>query len=278
MHKRRQNGFGLVWIALVVVAIIALVGFAVWKVASGSSASSSSGSSASIRTADPKDTDAIITASPVDPTQLKFITKFRSCGGHEYFSTPDYSGLAEGDSSMKHYFYVANQYLGIPNAVKLYAPFDGTVHFMEIGGTGKGAVIEHQPFDGWYVVVYHVDPVVTDGASLKSGQLLGYDHSTSVVSFDIAMQRFKTEINPAQDGSNTLVKNLESMFTHMDSAVAAEWAAHGVTPANAVVDRASRVANPCQCAANQPQQAAGFKSSECYFTGTPANDDIPISI
>jgi hypothetical protein len=269
--KRRQSGFGLLWIlaAIVVVAVIGLVG---WKVASKNSSSnnqsgfSGSTNNGSAKTANPGDAEPVITASPVDPAQIQWVSKFRSCAGHEYYSTPDYNSLTEGDSNMKHYFYVASQYLNSGKSVKLYAPFDGTVHFMEIGGTGKGAIIEHQPFDGWYVAIYHVDPSVADGATLKSGQLLGYDHLTGgIVSFDMAMQRFKTPTDPQSD----LLKNLESIFDHMDSNVSAQWAAHGITTANIIVDRAYRAANSCQCAANQPQQAAGFKSSECYFESSP---------
>lgn len=276
MLKKNQKGFGFL-VVLIVIVVLAIAAVGVWIGTSGHHGGLP-GFSAAAKTADPKDTDQVITASPVDPAQINFITKFRSCGGHEYFSTPDYNGQAEGDSNMKHYFYVADKYLGSDTSVKLYAPFDGKVHFMDIGGTGKGAVIEHQPFDGWYVVIYHVNPVVSEGATVKSGQLLGYDHlGDGMRSFDIALQRFKTEIQPTQDNGDMLVKNLESIFAHMDSSVASQWSAHGVTAANAVVDRAFRVTSPCQCTANQPQQPAGFKSNECYFDGSSA-DNVTLSV
>ena len=230
------------------------------------------------RTADPQDSDKIITANLVDPTQIQSISKFRSCAGHEYFTSPDYSGQPEGDSNMKLYFSPISRYLNTTNALKLDSPFDSTVHIFSLAGsTGSGMILERQPFDGWYAEVFHIDPPVSDGATVKAGDLLGYAHMVNERAFDFVLQRFKTEVDPRRHQQDEfLTKNTEPVFSHMTDALLAQWATHGITADNTVVDRSYRLANPCQCAKNQPYDPAAATSHFCHFEPTPG-DSVTVS-
>jgi hypothetical protein len=231
------------------------------------------------KTAKPGDADPVITASPVSPSQVQSISKFRSCAGHVYYGATDFHGSPEGASNMKHYVYILPSLLTtvngtqqvIPRTVKLFAPFNGVVlTTFDLQGTGQGITIERQPFDGWYVTIYHTDLSVQTGASVRAGQLIGY--AGGLPTFDIALQRFAREWK----GAPPFSLGLESIFAHMSPAAAAPWAARGVTTANVIVPRSTRLAQACTCVSNSlPPGPAVPGSSGCYFDPSPA-DVVPL--
>lgn len=241
--------------------------------------------------AKPKDGDRVITASLVDPAQIQSISKFRSCDGHVYYGLTDFHGRPEGASSMKHYFAYQDSLLTTlngqqqvqPRTVKMYAPFNGVVSIFDIGGTGQGIEIERQPFDGWYMSIYHTDPVVRNGARVRAGQLIAY--GAALPTFDVAMQRFSREVQPGTLGGAALALGLESMFAHMTASLTAKWAAHGVSTASIVVPQADRLAQPCTCVQNGPAPPGGGPapttpypgSSGCYFESDPNTDLVRLS-
>lgn len=233
------------------------------------------------KTAKPGDADSVITASPVDPAQIKSVTKFRSCAGHVYYGATDFHGQPEGASNMKHYFSDLDSLLTTvngqpqvqPNTVKLYAPFNGVVlNIFEIGGTGKGIEIERQPFDGWYTTIYHTNPLIHVGATVRSGQLIAYQ--AGLPTFDMALQRFARELKNV-DGA-VFALGLESIFAHMTPSVAARWSARGITTATVIVSRADRLAQACTCPiSGTPPGPPAPGSTGCYFLPTPA-DTVPL--
>lgn len=221
-------------------------------------------------TADPQSTDKFITYSPVDPSQLQYVDKFRSCHGHDVFGL-GYDGQSEPLSAMKMYFKPINSLLYTDDKVNVYAPFDGMVVQVDPGDTVRGRhyVIRHEPFNGWYITIFHQnfsDSVVYVGANVHAGEFLSHAVTTTQGhDFDIALQRFRVEddqYNGIYNNYNFAVaflQNLEPLFPHMTDNVLAEWAAYGVYPNDTVVSRDYRLANPCTCEGEAPG------TTMCFF-------------
>src|SRR3989338_5740882 len=72
-----------------------------------------------------------ITAVPLDLTQIKSISKYRSCAGHDRAGY-SFEKTYETDRSMKHYIYPVQEFQGTTNKVKMFAPFDGTINSIQI--------------------------------------------------------------------------------------------------------------------------------------------------
>ncbi len=214
-------------------------------------------------TADPKETDKFITYSPVDPSQIQYIDKFRSCHGHDVFGI-DYNGESEPLSAMKMYFKPINNLLYTNDKVNVYAPFNGIVVQVDPGDTirGRHYVIRREPFNGWYITMFHQnfsDSVVYPGAKVQAGELISHAVTTQQGhDFDIALQRFRVEDNQYNGIFNNynfavaFLQNLEPLFPHMTNNVFAQWEAYGVYPDNTIVSRNYRLANPCTCEGEAP--------------------------
>lgn len=243
--SKRQAGFTLVevLIVIVVVVVIALIAGGFIKKyhksklpdanTSTATASQSTGGQA-------QDTGVTITTSPVDISQISQISKFRSCFGHN-FSAADTDGVVESDRSMKHYFQVVSSLSGY-DKVKIVAPFDGIVVMADSSldaPFGWQMAVSPAANPTQEMVIFHIDPAPGIGVNskIKAGQLLGYTHPPDGLTFDIAYGW------PV--GNHPIPQTLDSLFNHMSKSVLAQYAQRGLTPANAVISKAQRDAQPC---------------------------------
>ena len=189
-----------------------------------------------------------IVVSPIDPAHITAVSKFRSCSGHDF--SPGAMGHGDADSerarSMKHYL-KTDITLTPAGQVQIVAPFDGTIRIQEeTFALGKQVYVNA---DGWSARIFHIDPTVADGATVKAGDVIGRiapanavemlgDHTgpngePQTYEFDIAVT--------SQDD-----RQYVSMFELMDTNVAAQWAARGFTAAGTIIDKATRDAAPCE--------------------------------
>ncbi len=204
---------------------------------------------------DTEETTKLIVANPIDLSQIARISKFRSCAGH------DYSGLninleKEPISSMKHYVEFSKQFLGSKNTVKIFAPFDGKItEVIEAGG--KQIFISANKDPKWHFIFFHTSPLpnIQVGATVKSGQLIGYAYVSGWPTFDIAFKQFsfKGEI-------------FDSPFMHMSNGVLKEYELRGVTIKNIIIPKEFRENNPCPI--------RGIIDGEEAFTGETEKDDF----
>ncbi len=229
----------------------------------------------------PQSTDIFITSNFVDLSQIQSIAKFRSCHGHDVFST-DFNGDSEPLSAMKMYFRPIDSLQGTNNKVKVFAPFDGEIVQVDPTDTSRGRhyVIRREPFNGWYMTIFHQtfsDADLHVGTRVKAGQFLSYATTNDIGhDFDIALQRFTNE-NAQYNGvpsnynyQTAILRNLEPIFPHMTEGVLAQWEARGVALADdTIVSKAYREANPCTCQGEPPG------TTDCNFDN-PNPDKITL--
>lgn len=197
------------------------------------------------KTADPLETDKIVTSSPVNVDQIYSVSKFRSCEGHEYSGT-DFNGESEPSSSMKTYFTPILSLSNSASKVSIYAPFDGIITRIDPMDVERGRqfTIEHKPFDGWYITFYHTNMSdnVKEGAEVKSGDFLGYAYTINGYDFDLALQRFTN-----QNKYHETFQNLEPLFLHMTDSVLQKFTAKGLILEDTVILKSYRISNLCPC-------------------------------
>lgn len=189
-----------------------------------------------------------ITVSPVDPAHVTAVSKFRSCSGHDF--SPGAKGKGSPDDerarSMKHYL-KTDITLTPAGQVQIYAPFDGTIDIQaETFALGMQVYVTS---GDWSARIFHIDPSVADGATVKAGDVIGTiapanavemlgDHvgpngEPQTYEFDIAV-------------TSTDDREYVSMFDLMDPAVAAQWSTRGFTAVGTTISRADRDAAPCE--------------------------------
>ncbi|MBI2176292.1 hypothetical protein HYU40_02990 [Candidatus Woesearchaeota archaeon] len=180
-----------------------------------------------------KSSNKLIIANPLDLSQIKQISKFRSCVGHDY-SGRNNNGERETLRSMKHYVEPL-QKLRTGNTVKIFAPFDGKVRELLESPPGKQMYISANAAPSWNFIFFHISPLpeVRQGSSVKAGQLVGYA-SKDIHNFDIGLKQF---------GFRGQVLN--SPFLHMTASVLDEYAAKGVNRENIIIPKSERDAEPC---------------------------------
>ncbi len=200
----------------------------------------------------PSTTAKYITAVPLDLTQIERISKYRSCAGHDR-SGYSFAGVFESDRSMKHYVYPVKKFQGTTNAVKLFAPFDGTVATINpekdnVGGRPKGGhgIGFSTPVDPNVIFqfghIYFVKDFVV-GDSVKAGELVGYAALGNVGNdFDLDLLGTRLPTSGAEV--------LGSIFEHLSPAVEAAFAKVGITPDTTSWSAEYRDAHPCYY--NQP--------------------------
>lgn len=231
------------------------------------------------QTANPQETDKIIVANPVDLDKIVAITKFRSCFGHEFGKTTAFEGN-EAISSLKHYFVPDEKYLDTNNAVPVYAPFNGTIIYVEAGT--EQFLIEQKPYGGWVFGFTHI--AIKDGlkmgSEVKAGELVGYANLTNCHAFDINLQANKNSGNanafnisfqknkPSGVKNYDWLNNYESIFNHMSDDVYAQFVAKGITKENIIIPKSTRDADPCPC--DRPADVEN--SSYCMFAPIPYSD------
>lgn len=276
----RTSGFAVIE-AIIILIVVAGIGFAGFTVVQRNHKKAQPVSSQTVKTATttvaatapaPKPAE-LITAMPLDLSQVASISAFRSCAGHDY-SGNNVSGQAETMRSMKHYIMPLDSLVGSVNIIKVYAPFDGQVASIIAEQTPVGKQVWLTPASGpaWIFKFFHTTPVVAQGQSFKAGDLIGYENlsRTTVSSFDIALARFAdasgnvaslAQLNKMMaaygSGSSTgygndggkpqdsMTQQYDSIFNHMNPDILAQFAKKGITPANIVISKAQRDANPC---------------------------------
>lgn len=208
----------------------------------------------------------IVVSNPVNLSQISQISKFRSCAGHDY-SGYDVQGYNETQRSMKHYFTPNAQFHGSVGKIEEFAPYNGTVEYMQeeqtpvgkqvwIGYSSSGPQYGYTPPGLWNVVFFHMDPIagLAVGSHVTAGELIGYANQTKPVNqtFDIAFEQY--------NGSNGVYHQvLDSIFNHMSPGVLAQYAAVGVNQSDIIIPKAYRDANPCNFNVYNPNDTVTLK-------------------
>lgn|GEM_PF-1868710 len=213
----------------------------------------------------------------VDLDQIKAISKFRSCAGHDRAGY-NFNQVLETDRSMKHYFEPIRSSSETSTQLALYAPFDGTiVHIRHIENNPDGTAKTTQeytllkdgsieispireaegersfsgddfnlmsPLDENAVFGFrHVTPIKSWelGDQVEAGEIFGYALVAEGSNFDIDYvgRNFKIE------DKDTYIEVMDSVFNHMTDSVLIEFSEYGVTPGNVITTKAERDAQPC---------------------------------
>lgn len=189
-----------------------------------------------------------ITSSPIDLSQIRSLSKLRSCAGHDY-SGENIDGEIETNRSMKHYAVPLDQYNGTKNQVKIFAPWDGKI--AKIEGPSKaestGSSI-YMTKDGWWFEFGHVEPLpdLKVGQKVKSGQLIGYVESINGSAFDLQFYHSGKYVD--------WLKGIDSFANHFTPEVAAEYSQYGLTLDNMLISKEYRDQNPCQGFNQNPEE------------------------
>ena len=178
-----------------------------------------------------------ITANPLDLTQIKAISKFRSCEGHDY-SGKNMDGETETNRSMKNYIEAISFFDKTTNQVKAFAPFDGKIVSVDVEENPRGMQVGLSPTDGgnWRFVYFHIDLLadISDGTKVSAGELIGYADLTDSANFDMVLKR-----------TGGFSRKYASVFDYMEESVIQQYEAVGLTADNIVVTKDVRDANPC---------------------------------
>lgn len=196
----------------------------------------------------PSPTAKYVTAVPVDLNQIQSVSKYRSCAGHVRDGY-NFDRVREYDRSMKHYFYPVPEFQGTLDKVKVFAPFDGTITYIDYekdkvvsGRTHNGGGLHISPsIDSNVTVVLGHIYTVKDykvGDQVKAGELVGY------ASLGDKGNDFDTDLTSAVKAEGD-IEVLGSIFDHMTPEVLAEFAKYGLTPENTKFSKEYRDIHPC---------------------------------
>lgn len=192
-----------------------------------------------------------IVVNPLDLTQIRGISKYRSCAGHDYRG-PTVQGKKETTPrSMKHYIKVREDLTGKNGVVKAIAPFDGQISSIEKRDP------ERKPYDQqvwltpdadspiprqWQFVFFHIDlnDDLAEGSRIQAGQVIGTAYMTrgpegKTDNFDMAVKFTRPMAPPA----------IDLPLAHATDEVLAEYTRYGVTLDNLVIPEAFRDQNAC---------------------------------
>ncbi len=196
--------------------------------------------------------EKFIVANPLDLTQIKGFSKYRSCAGHDYRGKTARDDKKESTPrSMKHYVKVKEQFMGKNGAVKAIAPFDGRISNIEKNDP------ERKPYDQqvwltpdtgsksprqWHFVFFHIDlkDGLQQGSAVKAGEVIGTAYMTrgpenSTDNFDIAVKFTRPMAPPA----------IDIPLSHATDEVLAEYEAYGATLSDFVISKEYRDAHLC---------------------------------
>ena len=220
-------------------------------------------------------TEKLITANPLDLSQIQRISKFRSCVGHDSVAENS-KGEPEPIRSMKHYIDSGNFKVGSSKKIKAYAPFDGTITLVREEGGELGyevSLTSPKMPAGWLFSFFHLDllPSLKIDSTVRAGELIGYQNS-GVTYFDIAIRMFADKntgkpfsslelrrLSESKDIRVTDIKHVYApVFDHMTTEVLHEYEKRGVTQQSSIIPKADRDANPCIC-------QGGVDKPECFF-------------
>ncbi len=191
------------------------------------------------------DNDKFILANPFDLAQISAISKFRSCVGHDY-SGFNADGEKETQRSMKHYLNGIDSVAGYSDKVKVYAPFDGKIAYIDddfasFEGKQRGQQIwlSGDSTGDWVFVFFHVDLLgpIKKGTEVKAGQHIGYANLENSPNFDITLKKF------GFFGPNTI----ESPFLHMNQEVVEQYTNKGLRFEDLIISKSVRDSKLCPC-------------------------------
>jgi uncharacterized protein YxeA len=198
--------------------------------------------------------EKIITHNPFNMSQIKAVSKYRSCEGHNY-SGYNAEGEKEEYRTMKHYIDVSAKFSQTTQLVEIYAPFNGKVS--QIGSDSRGSQVYLSPSsksNGWDLIFFHIDllPKFNKiGEKIISGELIGFANLANTSNFDIAMKYF----GPKGQKS-------DSPFFYMNEAVLSEYSSFGITLENIITPKKERDDLPCQLAPGETGRDAFYARSE----------------
>lgn len=214
--------------------------------------------------------EKFIVANPLNLSQVRGFSKYRSCAGHDYRGPMAKTGKKEPMlSSLKHYVMVKPEFRGKNDTVYAIAPFDGVIHgvYDDMGGPGDQQIWltpESRSPRQWQFIFFHIalDPGMKKGSVVKAGQRIGRANLTrgpdgATDNFDFALKFTRPLHRPAVDAP----------FAHMSPDVLAQYAAVGVTETNVTVPKQERMARPCAVVEN------GGDGPDLYFRSPWSPDD-----
>ena len=234
------------------------------------STSTTSTSTTTIQPVDLNNLPQFATANFTDLDKIQKISRFRSAIGHDYADGRDKDGDGNAiECSMKHYIYPQVDYYGSTSEVEIYAPFDGTIWFIEIAGprvtgranSGTRLRIRSSTYESISAYFFHVrtipsvfllsweaEPASFDvNIPVSAGQLIGYadldaEWEGSTSDFDVAVW--------VDDPIGTSVSTaLISIFEIMADSPFALYEARGIASRESMIISAEyRIANPADWA------------------------------
>lgn len=197
-----------------------------------------------------------LTVSPMDPSRVTSMSRFRSCAGHDY-SGPTVNGPREANRSMKTYLYVNAPWTDA-GTVSVRAPFAGTVYISQEGDNPLGSWVRVVNDSGWAFTIFHSDPAVRNGQRIRAGAALATfpprNAPTAIpdrlgepeANFDFSLE--------STDGRRAL------FVDYLTPKAASAWKARGFTGAALKISRAERDAAPCTSDYPDFPGSAGFVS------------------
>jgi len=247
--EKCQKGFATIYIILGIVIVVA-VGSVFFVTRSNSSLQPASKDSSQDLPDQRKEADKFIIANPVDLTQIRKISKFRSCSGHD-FSGQNLERVREKNRSMKHYFKPAAPFASSIGDVKVFAPFNGRIKSVrdEREPRGKETILESDT-TSWDVTIFHLDLLTNlkEGSEITAGELLGHAHIASQGNdFDIAVTKFVGGIPQGENmqGFFFSMIMMDSVFNHMTADVLSDFEKVNVTLENIIITQNDRDQTPC---------------------------------
>lgn len=196
--------------------------------------------------------EKFIVANPLDLTQIRALSKYRSCAGHDYRGPLVSTGQKEETPrSMKHYIKVKENLAGKNGVVKAIAPFDAVISNIEKRDperTPENQQIWLTPDNTskvprqWHFVFFHIDlkDGLDVGSKVKAGEVIGYAYMTrgpenSTDNFDMALKFTRPMAAPA----------IDLPLAHATDEVLAEYQKHGVRLDDLVIAKEYRDKNTC---------------------------------
>jgi hypothetical protein len=182
-----------------------------------------------------------LTVSPMDPSVVTSMSRFRSCGGHD-FSGLNVAGKPERDRSMKHYLYVDQPWTAT-GSIPVRAPITGTAIVSVEEDYPLGSWVRILSSKGWEFTAFHVDPTIRDGQKVSAGQQIAVFPPANAPAF---MPERMSEPQANFDFSlQSTDGRLASFLDWMTPAARSAWEDRGFTPSAMTVSREQRNAQPC---------------------------------
>lgn len=216
--------------------------------------------------------EKFIVVNPLDLSQIKGLSKYRSCVGHDY-RDPNLDGKKESTPrSMKHYIKVKEELAGKNGVIKAIAPFDGKISNLEKRDP------ERKPYDQqvwltpatnpasprrWNFIFFHID--LNDdlgvGSPVKAGQVIGTAYMTrgpenTTDNFDMAVKFTRPMAVPA----------VSLPLAHASEEVLAQYREYGVELSSLEIAEAVRDQQLCPT-------TGGSLAGDVYFSPTSDPSD-----